>query len=254
VKFQVVPSGMQAESRYQYLVSYVVNESVAIDAGCLGFGLCLRSQKKISDVFLTHCHLDHIASLPIFIDNVYEVGPGCVTVHGSASTLNVLQSDILNDRIWPDFVSLSTPASPFLKLNELDPGVQVQVGDLQILPLELTHPIPTLGFAFSDRDSTIAIISDTHHGTSALAQVARDRKLKAVFLECSFPDHLDWLADKAMHLIPRTFAAELRQLPETVRVFAIHIKPAWYDLVVTELSRLGLPNLEIAEVGKIYDF
>lgn len=245
---------MNEESQYQYLVSYVVDGHVAIDAGSLGFGLTLGQQKSITDIFLSHCHLDHTATLPIFLDNVYEFGPECVTIHTNAHALKAIQTDILNDRIWPDFISLSTPASPFLKTNLLRSSIPVSVGKLLVTPIELKHPVPTVGFVIADQNAAIAVISDTYHGTGVLSRIARTPNLKAVFLECSFPDQLDWLADKAMHLIPRTFAKELTELPTDLRVIAIHIKPAWFEPVVTELLALGLPNVEIGEVGKSYEF
>lgn len=245
---------MHAESRLQYLVSYLVNDRVAIDAGCLGFGLPLAAQKQVTDVFLSHCHMDHVASLPIFLDNVYEYGPDCVTVHGSDQTLATLQQDLLNNRIWPDFISLSTPASPFLKLNPLTELQPTAVGNMRITPLSLMHVVPTFGFLIEDDSAAVAVISDTHHGLEIWRHLATVPNLQAVFLECSFPNELDWLADKALHLIPLSFSAEVRQLPSTVRFIAIHIKPAWYDAIVDELQALQISNVEISNVGVEYQF
>ncbi|MDB5338710.1 MAG: metal-dependent hydrolase, beta-lactamase superfamily [Planctomycetaceae bacterium] len=254
MKLQIIPSGMLGETRYQYLVSYVVNDRIAVDAGCLGFGFPLAAQKLVTDLFLSHCHLDHVATLPIFLDNVFEHGPECVVVHGSEETLSVLQQDILNDRLWPDFVSLSTPDSAFLKLNELTALQPVPVGDMRVTPLSLIHVVPVLGFLIEDPTSAVAIISDTYHGSGVWQHIAQIPNLKAVLLECSFPDQLVWLADKALHLIPKSFAAEIQSLPKSVRVIAIHIKPAWYEAVVDELLALGLPNIEIGQTGIEYQF
>ncbi len=245
---------MQTESRFQYLVSYLVNDCIAIDAGCLGFGLPLAAQKRVSDIFLTHCHLDHVASLPIFLDNVYEYGPNCVTVHGSADALAVLQQDLLNDRVWPDFVALSTPTAPFLTLDQIVASQPISVGNVTITALPLRHVVPTFGFLVADKNSAVAIISDTYQGSGVWEDLATVPNLRAVLLECSFPNQLDWLADKALHLIPRSFAAEASQLPASVRIIAIHIKPAWYDAVVAELHALNMPNLEISQVGIEYLF
>ncbi len=254
MKLQIIPSGMLGETRYQYLVSYVVNDRIAVDAGCLGFGCPLATQKLVTDLFLSHCHLDHVATLPIFLDNVFEQGPECVIVHGSDETLSVLQQDILNDRLWPDFISLSTPDSAFLKLNELTALQPVPVGEMLVTPLPLIHVVPVFGFLIEDATSAVAIISDTHHSSGVWQHLARVPNLKAVLLECSFPDQLDWLADKALHLIPKSFAAEIQSLPASVRVIAIHIKPAWYEPVVDQLLALGLPNIEIGLTGVEYQF
>ncbi len=68
-------------------------------------------------VFLSHSHLDHLATLPIFIDNVYVHGPMCPSVWGSPHVLETLQRDLFNDRLWPDMIRLSGEESPFLKLE-----------------------------------------------------------------------------------------------------------------------------------------
>src|SRR5438105_3776390 len=70
--------------------------------------------------------------------------------------------------------------------------------------------------------------------------------LKAVFLEATFPEEMADLAEIAMHLTPRLFAAEVAKLRRPADVFAVHIKPRYYEQVVAELHALGLPNLRIA--------
>ena len=48
--------------------------------------------------------------------------------------------------------------------------------------------------------------------------------LQAVFLEISFPDSLQWLAEVAKHLTPRDFLAETRKLKQPVNWFVTHMK------------------------------
>jgi alanine dehydrogenase len=43
--------------------------------------------------------LDHIASLPIFLDNVYTLGPQCPTIMASQATWDCLEKDIFNGRV-----------------------------------------------------------------------------------------------------------------------------------------------------------
>jgi hypothetical protein len=50
------------------------------------------------------------------------------------------------------------------------------------------------------------------------------------------------------------FAAEVGKLPRSTRVIAVHIKTAYRETVVQELSGLGLPTLEIGQCETDYIF
>ena len=80
------------------------------------------------------------------------------------------------------------------------------------------------------------------------------RNLKAVFLECTFPDHMSELAEISAHLTPSTFQHEVAKLPAGVTVYAVHIKPRYREEVIAGLRQLGIPNVEIGVSGKEYSF
>ncbi|MGL4550216.1 MAG: MBL fold metallo-hydrolase, partial [Gemmataceae bacterium] len=82
----IVPASTSGEP-VQLLTSYLINGTVAVDAGCLGLYGTIEQQARVRHVFLTHCHLDHVASLPPFLDAVYDGSGDCVTVHGNAHVL-----------------------------------------------------------------------------------------------------------------------------------------------------------------------
>ena len=75
-----------------------------------------------------------------------------------------------------------------------------------------------------------------------------------MFLEASFPNSLQWLADKAGHLTPATLECEAAKLCVKVPIYAIHIKPAFHDQIVAELAALKRDELHVAEPGRIYEF
>ena len=75
-------------------------------------------------MFLTHTHVDHVASLPIFVENVFDGGPDCLTIHASHDVIGLPRRDIFNDRVWPDFFRLATPEAPFMRVETLRPGVR----------------------------------------------------------------------------------------------------------------------------------
>lgn len=254
MKITLIESSVGPGPRQQILASYLVNDDVVIDAGSVGFFSPLDVQRRIQHVFLSHSHVDHLASLPIFIDNVYQPGPDCPIVYGNSHVLNCLQTDIFNDRLWPDMIRLSQQESPFLKFSETSSEEPVEVTGLRVTPVSLDHLVPTFGFIVEDDSSAIAIVSDTSPTQRIWEVINETPNLKAVFLEASFPNGMDWLAERAMHLTPALFAAEQAKLTRNVPVIAIHIKTAYDQQVKAELLALNLPHVEIAEPGRTYEY
>jgi ribonuclease BN (tRNA processing enzyme) len=257
VKIMLVPSSVSehGEGQLQYLTSYLINDTVAVDAGSLGLAATPAEQTRVQHVLISHTHIDHIGTLPIFVENTYESGtPDSVTIYGSAAVLESLRKDIFNDRVWPDFVSMSTPEDPFLKLEELEADKTIDLDGLRITPIPVNHVVPTFGFLIQDKQTTILIVSDTGPTDLIWERANAARNLKAVFLEASFPNSMAWLADVSKHLTPALFAAEVRKLKKQMAVIAVHIKARNRDEVVKELEELEIPGVEIGRFGKAYTF
>ena len=254
MKIKVISSANGHGERHQFLLSYVCNETVAIDAGCIGFMTPLDEQSRIKHVFLSHSHIDHTASLPIFLDNVYVPGPDCPTVYAHPTTLESLRTDFFNERVWPDLLRLSRDESPFLHMVPLADLQETTVDGLTITPVELRHVVPTFAYTLSDDSGTVAIVSDTSPSEHVWAVLNALPRLKAVFLEVSFPESMKWVAEKAMHLTPTMFGDELARLLRQVPVLAVHVKPSFRAKVLHEVAELQLSNVEIVEPGREYQF
>lgn len=180
MKIKILGSAVDSDCPgQQFAASYVINDRLAIDAGSIGFQSSIAAQKRIQHVFLSHGHMDHIASLPMFLDNVYQPGPDYVSVYGPEETLRSLQADIFNERLWPDLVRLSREESPFMKLIPMNPGDSVTVGDLQVSAIGLDHVIPTLGFVVSDDIASVSFVSDTAPLDSIWGDLNRITNLRA---------------------------------------------------------------------------
>ena len=74
MKVTLIPSSTSAGGvdQNQYLITYLIDDTLAIDAGCLGFYGTPEQQSKIEHVVISHTHADHMASLPIFVENAYQ--------------------------------------------------------------------------------------------------------------------------------------------------------------------------------------
>jgi ribonuclease BN (tRNA processing enzyme) len=238
----------------QYLSSAVLNDTIALDAGCLGLHGTPQQQAQIRHVLLTHSHLDHVAGLPIFLENAYEGRSEGVHIYAASQTLDCLRRHFFNDQIWPDFVALSEDQKPFLHLMPFEPGQTIEVNDVSITAVALDHIVPAQGFLIRDSASSIVFVTDTGP-TDAIWQAANALpNLKAVFLEATFPDELGWLAEVSKHLTPATFAREVRKLSRQVCVVAMHLKARYQAEIAEQLKALGIAGLELARFGTPYVF
>lgn len=253
MRVELLPSSVPA-SDLQFLVTFLVNREVAIDAGSLGLLADLDQQRRVRHVFLTHEHVDHIASLPVFLENVYEPGPDCVELLGAADVLNFLHRDIFNGRVWPDFFDLSIGEDRFVRGTAVGPGEGVMRAGLNITPLPVAHSVDTLGYLVDDGRSAVAFPSDTGPTNTLWTMLAAAPRLDAVFLEVSFPNSRNELAAATGHHCPATFAAEIRKLDRPVRWIVVHRKPRFAVEIAAELAELALPGVELVVPGQAYEF
>jgi ribonuclease BN (tRNA processing enzyme) len=252
MKVMLVPSALSGSSR-QYLTTFLIGDTIAIDAGSLGFFGTPAEQTRIHHVFLTHTHLDHIASLPIFLENVSNDSQHCPTIHATPEVLDVVCRDVLNDRLFPDFVRLSKDGPALVKLSPINPFHPICLDGFCLQAVPLNHVVPTVGYVIDDGDSAIAIITDTAPSDAVWDLCNRTPNLKAVFLEVTFPESMAWLADASKHLTPSQFAGELRKLTKNVPVYAIHLKARFVAEVIQEVNNLKLPNVSLLEPGRVME-
>lgn len=254
IRVRVISSTCGAASELHYASTYIVNNCIAIDAGCLGMSGTPQQQAVIRHVFLTHCHMDHIAALPVFLENTLDGNREPVAVYGAPEVLDSLQQHIFNGVIWPDFVHLSVGGRPLVRLVPLLEEAPVQIGVLRIIPIAVRHVVPAYGYVVTDGASTVVFGGDSGP-TDRIWWVARNEpRPLAVILEASFPNELHALASITGHLTPALVAEEVQKTPEGTRIVVTHIKAAHRDKVVQELMALKIPGLEICEAGHEYEF
>ena len=253
MKIELVSSSIPP-SDAQFLVSFLVNDVVAFDAGPLGLLTDLAKQERVRHVFLTHEHLDHIATLPLLLENVYSPGPDCIELLGLPDVLDFIHRDIFNGRVWPDFFALSTGDDRFVHGTPLTVLEPVERAGLTVTPIPVSHCVDTLGFLVDDGRAAVAFPSDTGPTDVLWKHLAAAPRLDAVFLEVSFPNcHAD-LAQKTGHHCQATFAAEVAKLDRDVRWIVVHRKARFAAEIARELEALRLPNVELVKPGVAYEF
>jgi ribonuclease BN (tRNA processing enzyme) len=256
VKITLVPLIGSSDGRdaSQFLTSYVINDCVAIDAGVIGFQQELSRQSAIRHIFLSHSHIDHLASLPMFLENVFGMNEAPVTLHAGEAVQECLRLDLFNGRLWPNFLELKVDQRAFVTLQTLRGGESVEVEGLRITPVAVHHVVPTFGFIIEDAGAAIVISSDTGPTEEIWQRARASANLKAVFLEATFPEAMTGLADVSRHLTTRGLVREMQKLGRPVPFFAVHLKARFRENVTRELLANRLPELQIAQFGTTYEF
>jgi ribonuclease BN (tRNA processing enzyme) len=253
MRIRMLPSAVAGHG-LEFLTTFIVNGTVAIDAGALGFWGDLEGQRGVGHVFLSHSHADHVCSLPMFVTNTHDGRARNILVHGHAAVLESLSRDVFNGRVWPDFLRPAGGPPPLLDLEETVEHRACEAAGLRITPVRVDHPVPTMAHLVDDGTAAVVISTDSAPTGELWRVAARVPNLKAVFLGASFPEEEAALARVAGHLVPSQVDAELSKIDPGVAVYAVHIKPGHRQVVIDQLRALARPNLLIGQSQADYVF
>jgi cAMP phosphodiesterase len=258
MKVQLLPSTIDEcgkASARQHLMSIIIDDKVAIDAGSLAFSCTDLQRRQIRDVILTHTHLDHIAGLPLFIDDLFATLKQPVRVHATKQMIEILERDIFNWEVYPRFSELSNDHGPVIDFVEFERGSSFSVQHLNVTSVPVNHKVSASGYIISDGKISVAITGDTAETDEIWTKLNSISDLKALLIECAFPNELGDLAAVSNHLTPRKLDHELKKLNDPdCEVHIINMKPMYRDSIIRELAELETSRINIFEVGRVYEW
>ena len=239
------------------MTSFLVNDTVILDAGSISDVLSIEEQIKIKHILISHAHLDHTNALPFFLDHIFGLNKNTIQIHSTKEVIRALREHVFNDTTWPDFSRILSNQLPMIQFHSIHPREPFYLDELKITAIEVNHIVPTVGFILEEENASIVYTADTTH-TEEIWKNANERDdLKAVFIEISFPNKFQAVADVSKHLTPRAMVEELKKCKKKVDVFAFHIKPIHYETIKKEISDIHkkekLP-IHIIEQGRTYTF
>jgi 3',5'-cyclic-nucleotide phosphodiesterase len=291
--FKVVPLGVLGGIDESNLSAYMIaptgsNAYVCVDAGTLHAGIEKAVANKVFTVpaervlkqyikayCISHSHLDHVAGLIInspddSTKNIYAF-PDCI---------EVFKTKYFTWTSWANFANEGE--APQLKkytYKPLAPGQETAIENtsMKMKAFPLAHSnLTSSAFLLQSGDSYILYLGDTgadeiekSHNLQnlweAIAPLIKERKLKAVLIEVSFPNEQP---DKTLfgHLTPRLLMNELNELGKLagydklkgLNVVVTHLKPPYSNIakIKKELSvqnNVGV-NLVYPAQGKLMTF
>lgn len=239
----------------QRLTCFLIDDRVTVDAGSIGIALNEAQRRQVRDVIVTHPHMDHIASLPIFVDDLFGELEQPIRIHATQQVIDLLKRDVFNDNVYPKFDELQNERGRVMEYVPFETGKEFQVAHLTVTAVPVNHIVPTVGVIISDGRVNVAFSSDTAETEDFWKVVSQAPHLEALFIEASFPNSMRTLAEASKHLTPSMLRDELHKLSHNgMDILAVHLKPAYRETVARELTELGIDNLSVMETGRVYEW
>lgn len=256
MKIQLLPSTFDGHGQAtldQRLTCYLIDDCVTLDAGSIAIALTAEQRANVHDIIVTHVHMDHIASLPIFIDDLYPTLKEPMRVHATPEVIERLERDVFNWNVYPRFSELKNDFGAVMEYVPIRAGHAFKVAHLTVTAIPVNHIVPTVGVIVSDGERTVAFSSDTAETDEFWKAVNSVPHLDAVLIEASFPNSMAKLAGVSRHFTPGSLGAELRKLNHNgLDILAVHLKPAYRETIIEELKALNIPKLSVMEPGRTY--
>lgn len=216
--------------------SMLLDDDVLIDAGTGVGDLSIEQLARIDHIFLTHSHLDHVASIPFLVDSVGWMRDLPLTVHATQATLEILRQHLFNWKLWPDFTQIPDAQKPFLRYETVTLGKTVDCKGRKLTPLPANHVVPAIGYRIDSGRASLVFTGDTTTNDPLWREVNKIDNLKYLIIETAFCNRERELAIASKHLCPSMLAEELAKFKRKAEIYITHLKPGEVELTMQEIE------------------
>ncbi len=235
--------------------SFLLDDDILIDAGTGVGDLTIEELRAIDHVFLTHSHLDHIASIPFLVDTVGFLRDIPVTIHALPETIEVLRKHIFNWKVWPDFHEIPDRDDPVMVYRPLRLGETVELKGRKITPLPANHVVPAIGYHLDSGRGSLAFSGDTTTCDALWEAVNRIDNLRYLIIETAFSNLDHDLALLAKHLCPSLLKEELAKLRRPAEIYVTHLKPAEIHVTMKQIRECAAAyNPQMLQNNHVFEF
>ncbi|MBM4446820.1 MAG: MBL fold metallo-hydrolase [Chloroflexi bacterium] len=229
-----------SEAEGQRMVSFLIDGILALDAGGLTSSLSLSEQQKVRAVLLTHHHFDHSRDLVTLGANGATF-LSSVDIYALSHTLDIVNSCLLDGKMYADFSKWPSKEKPFLRLKVIEPFQGQNIQGYDVLPVPVQHAVPSLGFQVTFKNGkSLFYTGDTGPGLAACWQHVSPQLL---MIEVSGINKTQDFLRSVGHLSAGLLKDELIQFRETKgylpRVVVIHIPPQFQKEVEQEVKEIA---------------
>jgi ribonuclease BN (tRNA processing enzyme) len=227
------------ESTTSSCVTFIVDGTLAVEAGGLTSRLTIEEQQALDAVIITHHHLDHIRDIPAIALNLCRLG-GSLDVYSTPEVGEVIKNHMLNTVVYPEFQNIPEK-KPTLVFLEIEPYGLQWIDGHSILPVPVHHCGEAVGFQICDKQGkTVFYTGDTGPD---LKECWRHVSPQLLIIEVTFTNAGEELARQTEHLTPNLLEQELicfRELKGYLPdILAIHLDAVQESTIRQELDAVA---------------
>jgi ribonuclease BN (tRNA processing enzyme) len=228
-----------AESKNTRLVSFLIDDVLAVDAGSLVSELTFPEQAKIKAILLSHGHYDHIRAVPAFAFNNSD---RTTKVIATPQTLEILSSHLIDGVVYPEFTSeASFLQKAIIQLVPVDFFSRQNIEGYKVMIVPVRHPLEGAGFEITSGDGkTLFYTGDTGPGLSSIWGKISPQLLIA---DVTWPNSMANVAEDAGHLCPEMLKRELSEFRRIKgylpKVAIIHLSPQHEPGIEREVKKVA---------------
>ena len=224
------------ESQNSKLVSLLIDDVLAIDAGALTSSLSLPAQLKLKAILLTHQHYDHIRDIPAIAMNLF-LADKSINIYSIRPVYDALSTHLLNDKLYPNFLK-QPPENPTLKFTVIEPHQAEQIEGYSILAIPVNHSVPIVGYQVTSPEGKgVFYTGDTGPGLAGCWEYLSPQLL---IIEVTATDKYKAWAAGSGHLTPSLLKQELINFRELKgympQVVLVHMNPNLEKKIEAEIA------------------
>jgi ribonuclease BN (tRNA processing enzyme) len=232
------------ESTSTSCVTFIVDGTLAVEAGGLTSHLSIQEQEKIDAVIVTHQHLDHIRDIPGIALNMCRLGAS-LDVYSTAEVGEVIRDHMLNAVVYPEFQNIPEK-KPTLVFLAVEPYGLQWIDGHSILPIPVHHSGEAVGYQICDKKGKVVFY--TGDTGPDLADCWKHVSPQLLIIEVTFANANEVLAKQTGHLTPHLLEKELISFRELKGympdILAIHMDAVVEPTIREELAAVS-KNLKI---------
>lgn len=255
MKLKVLGCSGGIGGRHLRTTSMLADNDVLIDAGTGVGDLSLMELSLIDHVFVTHSHLDHVASIPFMVDTVGSMRSEPLTVYAIPATLEILRNHLFNWSVWPDFTQIPSPEKPMLRYRAIQLGESIAIRGRRFTALPANHAVPAVGYQIDSGKASLVFTGDTTTNDPLWTLVNRVPNLRFLVIETAFCNRERQLAVVSKHLCPSLLAEELAKLERNAEIYITHLKPGEIELTMQEIEECaGQYHPRMLQNNQVFEF